>query len=188
MREPSMNPEQKEEILKKCFGYFVRHGLEGVTMRKMCEQTGIAVSSAYYWFGNKDKAILDATEWGLKFVSDRLFDYVYRYRDNLECVILTFSEYAMKYKEELRFVHQVATSQKYGSEMRPIANRLTSVYDKYIATLASEFKCDENELRPYGYLFVSSVLDYVVWHDKPKMETEIACIFRSIRNIIEQNS
>ena len=54
LRLPSMDTVQKEEMLGKCFDYFVEHGLEGVTMRKLCDKTGIAISSAYYWFGNKN--------------------------------------------------------------------------------------------------------------------------------------
>ena len=63
MRLPSMDTLQKEEMLSKCFNYFVEYGLEGVTMRNLCDQTGIAVSSAYYWFGNKDNMLIQATEW-----------------------------------------------------------------------------------------------------------------------------
>lgn len=188
MRLPSMDTVQKEEMLKKCFDYFVEHSLEGITMRKMCDQTGIAISSAYYWFGNKDKVILEATEWGLKYVSEKLFSFVHEYRDNLECIILTFPEYTMKYKEQLRFIHQVATSKRYGNEMRPIANRLTLLYDKYCATFASDFNCSDKDLQPYVYLFISAILDYVVWNDKDKIEIEIACIFKSINNLINQNN
>lgn len=186
MREPSMNNIHKDEILKKCFDYFVEHGLESISMRKMCEETGMAMSSAYYWFGNKDGAILSATEYGLNQVADILFDYVYQYIDNLECIIITFSEFIMKYKSQLRFIYQVVTSQKYGNEIRPIANRLTEVYDHYTEIIAKHFGCRKTELRPYVYLFISAVLDYVIWHDKSKMEVELACIYKSVTDLINK--
>lgn len=184
MREPSMNNIFKDEILKKCFQYFVHHGIESISMRKMCVETGMAMSSIYYWFGSKDNMILEVTEWGLKDVSDRLFSYVYEYKDDLQYVIFTFSEYAMKYKEQLGFIHQVATSKKYGNQVRPIANKLSLVYDEYCDMIAKVINCDSKDLKPYVYLFVSAVLDYVVWHDKEKMEIEITCIFKAIKNLI----
>jgi len=188
MRLPSMDTLQKEEMLGKCFDYFVENGLEGVTMRKLCDQTGIAVSSAYYWFGNKDNMLIQATEWGLKQVSEKLFSFVYKYIDNLECIILTFPEYVMKHKEQVRFIYQLATSKKYGGDMRPIANRLINVYDNYCSKIADDFGCDSKELQPFVYLFISAVLDYVIWNDKEKIEIEIACIFKSINNLIKKDS
>jgi len=185
MREPSMNNIQKDEILQKCFEYFVRQGLESISMRKMCEETGMAMSSVYYWFGNKDEAIINATEFGLNHVADKLFGYVFKYIDNLEFIIITFSEFVMKYKSELRFIYQVVTSKKYGNQIRPIANRLTNVYDRYTAVLAEHFKCNKSELKPYVYLFISAVLDYVIWHDKEKMEIELACVYKEVRKLID---
>lgn len=187
MREPSMNNIQKDEILKKCFTYFVEHGLESISMRKMCDETGMAVSSAYYWFGNKDGAILSATEYGLNRVADILFDYVYQYIDNLEYIMITFSEFIMKYKAQLRFIYQVVTSQKYGGKIRPIANRLTEIYDRYTEIIADHFGCRKQELQPYVYLFISAVLDYVIWHDKDKMEVELACVYKAVTDLINKD-
>ncbi len=187
MREPSMNNIQKDEILKKCFTYFVEHGLESISMRKMCDETGMAVSSAYYWFGNKDGAILSATEYGLNRVAGILFDYVYQYIDNLECIMITFSEFIMKYKAQLRFIYQVVTSQKYGDKIRPIANRLTEIYDRYTEIIADHFGCRKQELQPYVYLFISAVLDYVIWHDKDKMEVELACVYKAVTDLINKD-
>ena len=156
-------------------------------MRKMCDETGMAVSSAYYWFGNKDGAILSATEYGLNRVADILFDYVYQYIDNLECIMITFSEFIMKYKAQLRFIYQVVTSQKYGDKIRPIANRLTEIYDRYTEIIADHFGCRKQELQPYVYLFISAVLDYVIWHDKDKMEVELACVYKAVTDLINKD-
>ena len=157
-------------------------------MRKMCEVTGMAMSSAYYWFGNKDGAILSATEYGLNRVAEILFDYVYRHIDRLESIIMNFSDYIMQYKSQLRFIYQVVTSQKYGQEIRPVANKLTHVYDRYAEIIAEHFGCSKAALRPYVYLFISAVLDYVIWNDKSKMEVELACIYRAVTDLINQSN
>lgn len=183
MRTPSYDIVQTDEMLQKCFSYLVDSGLENISMRKMCEETGIAMSSAYYWFKNKDDMILNATAWGLDNVATRLFDYVFKYIDNLEIVIIAFSEYAMKYKNELRFVYQVVTSNKYGSEIRPIANRLLNIYDGYSEKISEHFHCNKQEVTPYVYLFVSAILDYVIWNDKVKLEAELACVYKAIKNL-----
>lgn len=185
MREPSYDNVQKEDLLKKCFEYLIETGLENVSMRKMCDETGMAMSSVYYWFGNKDGAIMNATEYGLNYVSEIIFEFVYKYIDNLECTIITFPEFIMKYKEQLRFIYQVVTSHKYGNDIRLIANRLSEVYEHYAEKVAEHFKCSKFEVLPYVYLFVSAVLDYVIWHDEQKIEIELSCIYNALKKAIK---
>ncbi len=184
MREPSYDTINKEALLKKCFNYLVNSGLESASMRKMCDSTGIGMSSAYYWFKNKDGMILNATEWGLNHVVEKLFEYIFKYLDNLQITIITFSEVAMQYRTQLRFIYQVATSLKYGDSVRPLlADLISRACDKYAEDIAVHFKCNKNELMPHVYLFVSSVLDYVMWQDKNKMEIELSCIYNAINEI-----
>ena len=184
MREPSYDAVNKDDLLKKCFNYLVNSGLESASMRKMCESTGIAMSSVYYWFKNKDGMILNSTEWGLHHVVEKLFDYIFKYIDNLQITIITFSEVAMQYRAQLRFIYQVATSLKYGDDVRSLlAREISRTCDKYAGDMAKHFNCNKNELLPYVYLFVSAVLDYVMWHDKNKMEIELSCIYNAINEI-----
>jgi len=185
MREPSYDNVQKEDLLKKCFDYLVETGLESVSMRNMCDETGIVMSSMYYWFGNKDGVILSATEWGLNHVAGELFEYIYKYIYNLQITIITFSEFAMQYKKQLRFIYQVVTSLKYGEDMRPLANKLSLVCDIYAEKISNHFNCNKQELIPYIYLFLSAVFDYVIWYDKQKMEIELSCIYNSMNQIIK---
>ena len=113
MREPSMNNIQKDEILKKCFAYFVEYGLESISMRKMCDETGMAMSSAYYWFKDKDEAVLDSAEYGLNVVTDKLFNYVFSHIEDVKEVINSFPEkftydaYAMKLADRLGCEYEV---------------------------------------------------------------------------------
>jgi AcrR family transcriptional regulator len=185
MREPTMNNIRKEEILKKCFKYLSECGLENVSMRNLCNEIDMSMSSVYYWFEDKDGVIINATEWGVKYVADELFNYIFKYLNNLQIIIITFSEYALRYQNELRFIYQVATSKTYGEKIIPLANNLSTIYDNYAEKIANHFGCNKQELVPYVYLFVSAVLDYVIWHDKNKMEIELNCIYSAITNMIK---
>ena len=174
IREPLYGSVQKEELLQKCFEYLAKTGLENVSMRSMCEETGIVMSSMYYWFGNKDGVIVSATEWGLNYVVEELFEYVYKYIDNLQITIITFSEFAMQYKKQLRFIYQVVTSLKYGEHIRHMADKLSYVCDVYAQKISEYFGTNKQDIIPYIYLLLSAVFDYVIWCDKNKMETELS--------------
>ena len=181
MREPSMNNIQKDEILKKCFTYFVEHGLERISMRKMCAETGMAMSSAYYWFKDKDEAVLDSAEYGLNMVTDKLFNYVFSHIGDIKEVINSFPEKLMEYKKELRFIYQLTTSNQYGDRMRLIADKLGFTYDAYAMKLADRLGCEYEVLQAFVYLFISATLDYIVWEDKGKVSREMNAIYTALK-------
>ena len=181
VREPSMNNIQKDEILKKCFAYFVEHGLESISMRKMCDETGMAMSSAYYWCKDKDEAVLDSAEYGLNVVTDKLFNYVFSHIEDIKEVINSFPEKLMEYKKELRFIYQVTTSNQYGDRMRLIADKLDFTYDAYAMKLADRLGCEYEVLQAFVYLFISATLDYIVWEDKGKVSREMNAIYTALK-------
>ena len=176
MRKP-FERDIKKEILGKCFGYLVEKGLENASVKNMCEETGISSGSIYYWFKDKDEAVLDSAEYGLTVVTNKLFDYVFSHIDDVGNVLKTFPEKLMEYKKELRFIYQVTTSNQYGERMRMIADRLDSVYVAYSEKLSKSLNYDSKKLLPIVYLFISATLDYVVWEDEAKMEHELKAIY-----------
>ena len=185
MRKP-FERDIKKEILGKCFGYLARKGLEKASIKNLCEETGISSGSIYYWFKDKDEAVLDSAEYGLTAVTNELFDYVFSHIDDVGYVLKTFTQKLMEYKKELRFIYQVTTSNQYGERMRTIADKLDSVYITYAEKLSKSLNCDSEKLLPIVYLFISATLDYVVWEDKAKMEHELQAIY-DILNVLLKN-
>lgn len=171
----------EEEILDKLFGFIVKHGLENITIREMCKGTGIALGSIYYWFNGKDELICEVTEYGLKKVIDSVFDYVYGNVDDLESFFDNCLSEIGKHKDELRFIYQMAASPVYGSNVREHSRQCDSMYEKYTDKLAETFGCDANELKPLVYMFISTVLDYIIWEDEEKSKLQLKFIKGSLK-------
>ena len=68
---------KRDSILKACFYCLVKTGLEKTSMRDLCEASDTFSSSLYYMFENKDKIVLNATEYGLNIVVNSLFEYFF---------------------------------------------------------------------------------------------------------------
>lgn len=185
MREPSSQDVEKDDILRKCFSYLSKKGLDGISMRELCNETKMGMGSIYYWFGDKDKLIINVSEWGLNKVADELFECAYDYIDNIKLGFDMFFEIVKKYKQQLGFIYQVAISKKYGSEMKPVANRMCAMYEQYIDIIAEHFHKRKSEFRPCIYLFVSSIIDYVIWSNEEKIQIELECIYDNIMRIIK---
>lgn len=165
------------EILDKTFTFLVQNGLENITVRELCKGTGLVQGTLYYWFGNKNSVLCESTEYGLKKVTDALFRYVYEGTADLRSLFDGFLEEIGKYKEELRFIYQMAASPVYGEELRKKGADLNVVYDRYAHRLAAVLRCNERALRPMVYLFISAVLDYVIWDEREKTQLQLECIY-----------
>ena len=82
--------------------------------------------------------------------------------------------------DELRAVYQVATSPVYGDRMREAAENLQPVYHKYIKKLSELTCCSEELLLPTVFNFISVILDYAVWNDRPVTELQLKDIYNTI--------
>ena len=56
MREPIYG-EKHTKLLDSSFMFLANHGLENASIHNLCDATGIAVSSIYYWFQDKEDMI-----------------------------------------------------------------------------------------------------------------------------------
>lgn len=65
MREPTYG-EKNTELLDSSFMFLANHGLENASVRNLCDATGLAVSSIYYWFQDKEDMICECAAYGLE--------------------------------------------------------------------------------------------------------------------------
>lgn len=172
--------EGKNDYSAKIFPFLVEHGLENVTIRELCRGTGIVQGSLYYWFGDKTSIVCEATEYGLKTVTGKIFEYVFESLDDLRGFFSGCLNEVSRYKTELRFIYQMAASPVYGEKIRASGKTFNYTYDKYTVKLASRLCCDERTLKPLVYLFISAVLDYVVWDEKEKSQMQLEFIYAAL--------
>lgn len=176
----------EDELLDMVFSFLVKQGLESASIREICRGTGIAQGSLYYWFADKTTIICEATEHGLKKVTDEIFEEVLSNIDDLSGFFDTCLEKINPYKDELRFIYQMVASPKYGERLRKDGKYFKSMYDKYAIMLAERLRYDVNKVKPIVHLLVSAILDYAVWDDKETSQKEIdfiASILPTVMNL-----
>lgn len=129
--------------------------------------------SLYYWFTDKTAIICEATEYGLKKVTDEIFEYVFASIGDLPNFFAVCLKKIGKHRKALRFIYQMAASPIYGEKIRSDGKYFKFMYDKYAERLAEIMECDVERLKPLVYLFISAVCDYAIWEDEENAQTEI---------------
>ncbi|MDY3929370.1 MAG: TetR/AcrR family transcriptional regulator [Clostridia bacterium] len=177
----------EEEILDATFTYLVKNGLENITIRELCKGTGIAQGTLYYWFGDKANLICEVTEYGLKKIVDKIFRYVFKNMHDLRKFFDNCIDEIGRYKKELRFIYQMAASPVYGKKIRSRGKELGYIYDAYTSRLAEYLNCSQEKLQPIVYLFISAVLDYIIWEDKANTQLQLEFIYSVLTVEAEKN-
>lgn len=188
MKEATYQKMDKNEVLDKIFSFLVRSGLENISIRDLCRGTGIVQGSLYYWFSDKTSIICEATEYGLKKVTDEIFAYVF---DNIDDLPTFFSECIgriSKYRNALRFIYQMAASPVYGTKIRSDGKYFKNMYDSYAVRLAEIMGCELEKLRPLVYLFISAICDYAIWADEQNTQTELDFIYSILPQTIGESA
>ena len=174
----------EDVLLDRVFHYLVENGLENITIRKLCKGSGVVQGSLYYWFDDKSTIICKAAEHGLQKVTDEIFEYVFASLNDLRGFFSNCLDRVSIYKKELRFVYQLAASPVYGEEIRATGKEFNFIYDKYTRRLSARLNCDEKILKPLVYLFISAVLDYVIWDEKEKSQIQLEFIYSALPEIM----
>ena len=185
MNTAAYQTTDKSELSARIFPYLVERGLENITIREVCRGTGIVQGTLYYWFKDKTGIVCEAAQYGLKTVTDEIFEYVFASLNDLKGFFANCLDEISKYKKELRFIYQLAASPVYGEKIRKTRKDFNFIYDKYTHRLSLLLDCDEQTLKPLVYLFISAVLDYVIWDEKEKSQLELNFIYSALLEIMK---
>ena len=185
MNTAAYQTTDKSELSARIFPYLVERGLENITIREVCRGTGIVQGTLYYWFKDKTGIVCEAAQYGLKTVTDEIFEYVFASLNDLKGFFANCLDETSKYKKELRFIYQLAASPVYGEKIRKTGKDFNFIYDKYTHRLSLLLDCDEQTLKPLVYLFISAVLDYVIWDEKEKSQLELNFIYSALPEIMK---
>ena len=176
----------EKEVLEASFKYLIEHGLENTSMRDLCKGTGISSGSMYYWFDSKDDIVIKSAEYGLAQVVDKIFEYALEEMFDLKNFFDSLIDEINRYKLELRFIYQVATSPVYGETIRSSADSISFIYEKYIIRLSKLVKVPFEDLKPIVFMVIATILDYIVWDDCELTKGQIEYLYGLLKEKIEK--
>ena len=163
-------PERKKQITATVWNYLLKNGLGHSSVGELCRETGVAQSSLYHYFENKDDIWISAGKYGLSNVVDALFDFTFNHTNDIEYFFSHLLNEVEKYKDELRLGIQITTSPVFGERMREKANDFRLLYERYAGKLIGIFGCTYLQAEIFIYSIISFVIDYAIWDDREKTQ------------------
>lgn len=174
-----------DEILELSFKYLMEHGLENTSIRDLAQETGMSLGSIYYWFEDKEDFVVNSVKYGLIKSSTRIFREAFQQINNFDGFIDCVMKLVKEDQGSLRLVYQAATSPTYGDRIRKNAEPLNVTYSEYIELLSKNIGASYEEVRPIVYMFIATVLDYVVWDDYKFSKGQLEYIYGILQTKIK---
>ena len=162
--------DRKKEIIETTWQYLLQHGLGHSSIGELCRETGVAQSSLYHYFENKDDIWISAGKYGLSKVVDALFDFTFNHTNNIKTFFSEFLDEVEKYKYELRLGIQITTSPIFGIRVREKAHGFRLLYERYAGKLMGIFNCTHLQAEIFIYSIIAYVIDYAIWDDREKTQ------------------
>lgn len=176
--------ERKMEIIDITWKYLLKHGLELSSIGELCRETGLAQSSLYHYFENKDDIWISAGKYGLAKVVDALFEFTFNHTDKIQFYFEELLNEAEKYKYELRLGVQITTSPVFGNRMREKANDFRLLYERYAGKMMGIFNCTYLQAEIFIYSIIAYVIDYAIWDDREKTQMLLDNLYeRTVKNL-----
>ena len=162
--------ERKIKILEITWNYLLKNGLGHSSVGELCRETGIAQSSLYHYFENKDDIWISSGKYGLSKVVGELFDFTFNHTDDIDAFFTEFLDEVEKYKHKLRLGVQITTSPVFGGSMREQAHDFRLLYERYAGKLMGIFGCTYRQAEIFIYSVIAYVIDYAIWDDREKTQ------------------
>ena len=142
-----MASDRKKEVINKCLDHFIANGLETST-RSLSNALQLQNAGLYYYFGNKDEAVVLCTEEAALRLENALLPSVSNGIDDPEAMMELIRARAVEMAPTMRFFASVCVSNRYREAVKPILDRLAQRYDRYAEKVAEHLRCDKAEIEP----------------------------------------
>lgn len=179
-----MFSERKQAIIATTWQYLLETGLTKASIGDLCKTKGLAQSSLYYWFENKDDIWISAGKYGLANVVDALLAFTLDHINDVRKYFDTLLDEVEKYKYDLRLGIQLTTSPDFGERMRDQSKAFRYWYDKYAETLIERLNCTYEKAETFIYSIIAYVIDYAIWDDGDKTQMLLDNLYKRTVNTL----
>lgn len=182
------NNERRKEILNTCLDTFISKGLSETTVRDLSTALKLQSGGIYYWFKDKDEAVVACAEEAvLRLENSLIFPALDDIRDP-DRLMKQLKIRADKMRPTMKFFASVCALAKYEERMQPVLDRLAERYERYAQRFSEELRCDFNEVAPYVYFAITTITDYMIFGEAKYIFPQIELIKTVLKGFLREGT
>ena len=178
-----MENDRKKEVINICLDHFISHGLETST-RSLSKALKLQNAGLYYYFESKDEAVVLCAEEAALRLENSLIVSAMKDIKNPDLMMKRLQSRADEMAPTMKFLVSVCVSETYKEKVKPALDRLSSRYEQYSEKFAKTIGCDLEEIKPYVYLCITAVENYMIFGEDDIIHPQIQIEKNQIKKLL----
>ncbi len=170
---------RKKEIVDICLKTFMEKGLSTST-RTLCDALDLNSGGIFWYFKTKDDLVIAcATEAAVRIERD-LIGVALDDIERPERLAYDLHERALEMRPLMKFFVTVCATSKYEDALQPALDQLSARYKHYANEFAKRLCVEPQEVAPYVYIVINTMLSYMLFGRKSFAAPQLAMVYDAL--------
>ncbi len=158
--------DRKKEVVDVCLKTFMAKGLSHTSTKDLCDALNLNSGGVFWYFKTKDDIIIACAEEAAIRIENDLVGAALADIDDPEKLAKDLHDRSVKMRPLMKFFVSVCSSSKYEEAIQPALDNLSQRYKHYTRKFAEKLCCSEEEIAPYVYTVINTMLSYMLFGKK----------------------
>lgn len=175
------------DLIRGSLDTFINKGLSETTVRDLSTALKLQSGGIYYWFKDKDEAVVAcAEEAALRLENSLIFPALKDIKDP-DKMMKRLKIRADEMRPTMKFFASVCALSKYEERMQPVLDRLAERYEAYARRFSKELNCDFDAVAPYVYFAITTITDYMIFGEAKYIFPQIELIKTALKGFLQES-
>ncbi len=175
-----MEATRKQEVVNVCLETFMKKGLANTPTKDLCAALNLNTGGVFYYFKTKDEIIIACAEEAALRIERDLISVALEDISDPEKMMGDLRDRANDMRPLMKFFVSVCACSKYEDAIQPALDRLTRRYNQYAQQFAEALHCQPDEVAPYVYIGINTMLSYMLFGQRSFTAPQIEPIRKAL--------
>ncbi len=182
-----MSPDdRKQEVIDICLETFMSKGLSHTSTKDLCNALNLNSGGVFWYFKTKDEIIIACAEEAAIRIENDLIGTALNHINNPEIIARDLHDRSIKMRPLMKFFVSVCSSSKYEEAIQPALDNLSKRYKLYCEKFAEKLCCSEEEVAPYVYIVINTMLSYMIFGKKSFAAPQLKMVYNETVRLLEK--
>ncbi len=181
-----MQPTRKQEVINVCLETFMEKGLAHTSTRDLSAALKMNHGAIFYYFKNKDEAVIACAEEAAIRIERDLIGVALQDVENPQKMMNDLRDRSDAMRPLMQFFVSVCACSRYTQVLQHTFDNLTTRYNHYAEKFAEILKCDTQEVAPYVYIGINTMLSYMLFGQERFSAPQLELVYNALLGFLEK--
>ncbi len=180
--------DRRKEIIDVCLKTFMEQGLSNTPTKDLCKALNMQTGGIFYHFETKDEIILACVEEARCRIEKDLFGTALKDIYYPEKLVKDLHDRAVKMRPLMKFFVSVCSDPRFEELIQPSLTNLSVRYKYYIIQFAEKLDCKPDDVAPYVYTVINTMLSYMLFGKKSFVAPQLTMVYNVLKSMLERRN